>query len=444
MSFSKNSTIAAIATAHGLGSVSIVRVSGEKALEISLKLTKKNTLKPRHATLCEVFCGGEFLDEAILIYFKAPNSFTGEDIVEFQTHGGFVISNMILNELLRLGVVLAQPGEFSKRAFLNGKLDLAKANAITAIINSRSEGAAKILARQMRGELGRYTDEIRAELVRTLAYVETSIDYADDDLPSDLLGSIKNMLSQNSQKLDKMVAISKERRGLIDGFKIAIVGKPNVGKSSILNALLKFERAIVSNEAGTTRDTIEEGLKIGTHLVKIIDTAGIRSGAGAVEEIGISYSLRAIDEADIIVAVFDGSEVADEGDKRILSLLDGLDKKLFFVLNKSDLGVRFDINLNEPIKICAKNGVDELVNEIENFLNTQDTNEIMLSSLAQIRACEAASGALKRAFLLLDESEIELFAYEINLAIKEIASITRPLEYSEVLDEMFLNFCLGK
>ncbi|WP_170000029.1 tRNA uridine-5-carboxymethylaminomethyl(34) synthesis GTPase MnmE [Campylobacter sp. RM9328] len=441
----KNETIAAIATANGIGSIGVIRLSGADALNISLKLTKKSELMPRMATLCKIYSlDGEFLDEAIMIYFKAPASFTGEDVVEFQMHGGYMVARMILNELLSAGARLARGGEFSHRAFLNDKMDLAKANAIQSLINAKSEGAVKILARQMRGDLSKYANELRAELVKTLAFVETSIDYADDDLPSDLMSQISEMLSQNHAKLERIVALSKSRQGLIEGFKIAIVGKPNVGKSSILNALLSYERAIISDEAGTTRDRIEENLNIGTHLVRIIDTAGIRKNAGNVENIGISYSLKAIEEADIVLAVFDGSNFKDEQDERILELVSELNKKVFFVLNKSDLDIKFELELPDVLKISAKNSTELLVSEIEQYLNSQDSDEIILSSSMQINSCMDASNAIKRALELLNESELELFAYEINSAIKHISMITKPFERNEILDEMFSNFCLGK
>ncbi|AQW81038.1 5-carboxymethylaminomethyluridine-tRNA synthase MnmEG, GTPase component [Campylobacter pinnipediorum subsp. pinnipediorum] len=441
----KNDTIVATATAHGAGSVSIIRMSGFDSLKIAKKLIKKDELTPRYATLCKIYSlDNSFMDEGLIIYFKAPNSFTGEDIVEFQIHGGFTITDMLLNELIKAGARLANPGEFSKRAFLNDKIDLLKANAISAMINARSQSAVKILARQMKGELKEYVENIRLDLIKTLAYVETSIDYADDDLPEDIIIQIKQMLVKNSQSLDKIVQISKQRSGLIDGFKIAIVGKPNVGKSSILNSLLKYERAIVSNEAGTTRDTIEEELKIGTHIIKIIDTAGIRENTGAIEEIGISYTLRAIKEADIILAVFDASSKATEQDKQIIKLINNSDKQIFFILNKIDLDIKFDLDLKDPIKISANNSVDEILSTLNNFLNNQDTGELMLSSVSQINACANASMALKNGLELMQDNELELFAYELNKAIKNIADITKPVEYSELLDEMFSNFCLGK
>ncbi|AQW84342.1 5-carboxymethylaminomethyluridine-tRNA synthase MnmEG, GTPase component [Campylobacter pinnipediorum subsp. pinnipediorum] len=441
----KNDTIVATATAHGAGSVSIIRMSGFDSLKIAKKLIKKDELTPRYATLCKIYSlDNSFMDEGLIIYFKAPNSFTGEDIVEFQIHGGFTITDMLLNELIKAGARLANPGEFSKRAFLNDKIDLLKANAISAMINARSQSAVKILARQMKGELKEYVENIRLDLIKTLAYVETSIDYADDDLPEDIIIQIKQMLVKNSQSLDKIVQISKQRSGLIDGFKIAIVGKPNVGKSSILNSLLKYERAIVSNEAGTTRDTIEEELKIETHIIKIIDTAGIRENTGAIEEIGISYTLRAIKEADIILAVFDASSKATEQDKQIIKLINDSDKQIFFILNKIDLDIKFDLDLKDPIKISANDSVDEILSTLNNFLNNQDTSELMLSSVSQINACANASMALKNGLELMQDNELELFAYELNKAIKNIADITKPVEYSELLDEMFSNFCLGK
>ena len=270
------------------------------------------------------------------------------------------------------------------------------------------------------------------------------IDYADDDLPANLLEQTKQMLLKNSEKLEHIATLSEQRRGLIDGFKIAIVGKPNVGKSSILNSFLAYERAIVSDEAGTTRDRIEENFKIGSHLVRIIDTAGIRKDAGKIEQIGINYSISAINEADIILAVFDGSSLSDEQDKEIIKLVSNSNKKAFFILNKSDLAFKFDINLDGAIKISAKTDTSVVLKELEGYLKTQDTDEIMLSSNRQILSCKEASEALKRAFLRLSEEELEIFAYELNTAIKALASITKPFERSEILDEMFSHFCLGK
>lgn len=434
--------IVALATPYGVGAISIIRLSGKDALSIADKIC--GSLTPRVAHLKELKDkDGNVLDEAIVIYFKAPFSFTGEDVVEFQTHGGVVVANLIIDEILAYGARVADPGEFSKRALLNGKIDLAKAESIQGLINARSEGAAKILARVMSGELGLFCDTLRDELISTLAYTETCIDYADDDLPADIMEQIKLKLKEVSSKLDHIISISNSKKGLIDGYKVAIIGCPNVGKSSILNSLLNYERAIISDTPGTTRDTIEEQIKIGTHLVRIIDTAGIRHSDHDIENIGIEYSKRAANSADIIICVFDSSRVSNSEDIAILDFINSLNKKVIFVLNKSDLEFKFDLDI-DGILLSAKDECSALKFALERYLNSQDTNEIMLSSNRQIKACQDAKNAIDRATELLDESVLELFAYEINRAIKEIGSITKPLQNSEILDKMFSSFCLGK
>ncbi|HED0764612.1 tRNA uridine-5-carboxymethylaminomethyl(34) synthesis GTPase MnmE [Campylobacter jejuni] len=439
-------TIAAIATAHGVGSISIVRLSGERALEFALKLSHKTKLTPRHATFTKLFNqNNEIIDEAIMIYFKAPYSFTGEDIVEFQTHGGFSVSEVLLEEFVSLGARLALAGEFSKRACLNGKMTPLKALNIQDLILSKSALAAKIIARNMQGNLGELLEKIRTDLVKTLAFVETSIDYADDDLPSDLLEQISTMCEENSKILKEIYTLSQSKKGLIEGFKIAIVGKPNVGKSSLLNALLSYERAIVSDIAGTTRDTIEESFKLGTHLLRIIDTAGIRESKDVVEQIGVALSKKSLEDADIILAVFDASRVQDKEDEKIFDLLANTDKKIFWILNKSDLENVFKNTQNKNfIKLSAQKDITLLKEELQNYFNSFDSEGIMVSSLDLINACKISSEAIFRAKGLLEESSLELFAFELNLAINELARFTKDFQRDEILDEMFGNFCLGK
>lgn len=439
-------TIAAIATAHGVGSISIVRLSGERALEFALKLSHKTKLTPRHATFTKLFNqNNEIIDEAIMIYFKAPYSFTGEDIVEFQTHGGISVSEVLLEELVSLGARLALAGEFSKRACLNGKMTPLKALNIQDLILSKSALAAKIIARNMQGNLGELLEKIRTDLVKTLAFVETSIDYADDDLPSDLLEQISTMCEENSKILKEIYTLSQSKKGLIEGFKIAIVGKPNVGKSSLLNALLSYERAIVSDIAGTTRDTIEESFKLGTHLLRIIDTAGIRESKDTIEQIGVALSKKSLEDADIILAVFDASRVQDKEDEKIFDLLANTDKKIFWILNKSDLENVFKNTQNKNfIKLSAQKDITLLKEELQNYLNSFDSEGIMVSSLDLINACKISSEAIFRAKGLLEESSLELFAFELNLAINELARFTKDFQRDEILDEMFGNFCLGK
>lgn len=438
--------IVAPATAYGIGSINILRVSGNGSLELCIKILNKKDIKPRYATLCKVSSiNGDFLDECIVLYFKAPYSYTGEDVVEIHSHGGFVISSLIQDEIIKLGARLAKPGEFSKRAFLNDKMDLAKAESIQALINARSSDAAKILARSLNGELSDYVNLLRSELIKNLAFVEACIDYAEDDLPQDILENTQKMLDENIKKLSDIVNISERRSGLIDGFKVAIIGKPNVGKSSILNSLLKFDRAIVSDIAGTTRDTIEENIKISTHLVRIIDTAGIRENAQEIESIGIDYSIKAANDADIIIAVFDGNKPSNDEDKRILDLCHCLpDKKVFYVLNKSDLEFKFDIFIENVIKISAKKSTEEIIKNLKDYLDSQNYSGLMLSSDRQIVACRNANSYLQSAKVHLNNGVLEFFAFEINRAINSIASITKTYDKEEMLDEMFANFCLGK
>ena len=441
-------TIVAIATANGIGSVSIVRLSGNNALEIALKISKRDELKPRFATLSTLYNkNDEVIDEALLIYFKNPYSFTGEDIVEFQCHGGIAISNMIMQECLNNGSRLANPGEFSKRAFLNNKIDLTQAEAIAKIIEARSEDAVKLLAKQLKGELSSFVDDIREDLLFMLAYTEVTIDYAEEDLPSDILEKIEEKLEKIIIKLQNTLEASKRREGLIDGFKVAIIGKPNVGKSSLLNKLLNYDRAIISNIAGTTRDTIEESVKIGTHLIKIVDTAGIREASDEIEKIGIEKSLEAINEADIIISLFDNSNEKDLEDDKILEILEKTsDKKIIKVLNKSDLENKFNTKfLNDFINLSTKEDINPLISMIEEILDANThSDEMTLISKRQVDAVSQTLYHIKESYAPLKTGELEFFAYNIQEALEHISNITRPYDNEQMLEVMFGAFCLGK
>jgi len=446
-----NDTIAAVATAHGIGSISIIRVSGDKAYSIALKLSKKKSITPRYATLSFLYTkDGEPIDEAIIIYFKSPYSFTGEDVVEFQCHGGIAVANLILDEVIKHGARVATPGEFSKRAFLNDKIDLTKAEAIAKIIETKSTDAVKILSKQLKGELKEFVESLREELVEILAYAEVNIDYAEEDLPADLEQAIVKRLEDISKKMQNTLQISQKKEGLVNGFSISIVGKPNVGKSSLLNRLLNYNRAIISDIAGTTRDTIEEEIKIGTHLVKIIDTAGVREAKDQIEKIGVQRAIESIENSDMVLAVFDGSKKLSEEDEKILSLLKSFkdSKKIFLFVNKSDLKQELDISKLEefePVLISAKEDVDIVIQSIKRYLDTQGIDDdIILTSKRQMAELKRSLEAIQRAFEPLEEGELELFAYEINEAISHISSITRDFERDEILDKMFGSFCLGK
>ncbi len=442
-------TISAVATANGIGSIAIIRISGDKALGIAKKLTHNKDLNPRYATLTNIYdFKNELIDESIVIYFKAPFSFTAEDVVEIQCHGGFIVAQSVLKATIAHGARLATAGEFSKRAFFNGRIDLSQAEAIAQLIEAKSEDASKILAQQMKGSLKEYVENIRDEIIHILAYSEVSIDYAEEDLPEDLVLQIEAKLEDLRKSLQKTLQASRAREGLMQGFRVAIVGKPNVGKSSLLNALLNYNRAIVSDIAGTTRDTIEEQVKVGTHLIRIVDTAGIRESGDEIERIGIERSIEAIKESDIVVALFDASRATDSEDEQMLLLIKSYacNKHVIYLKNKIDLEQKFShAEIKFDIELNSKESVDPLVGALENIMNSANSSdEMMLISQRQISAVEYTLKNIEESFFPLRDQELEIFSFHLNEAVKEIASITRPFENDEMLEKMFGSFCLGK
>ena len=445
-----HNSIAAIATAHGVSSISIIRVSGKAAVDIAKKISHLEEIKPRYAHLTSLYSNqNELIDQAIMIYFKAPFSFTGEEVVEFQCHGGMIVAQEILDTILSYNVRLAEPGEFSKRAFLNGKIDLSEAEAISKLIEAKSVDAAKILAKQMKGELKHFVEESRDSLLKSLAYSEVMIDYAEEDIPTDIMQSIMSQLDELSEQITKIVDASYRRRGLIEGFKVAIIGKPNVGKSSLLNALLSYDRAIVSDIAGTTRDTIEEQVRIGSHIIRLVDTAGIRESEDTIEMIGIERSMSSVEDADIIIALFDASRPFDSEDEKIVSIIDTIEEKHVIVaINKSDLEVQFDKSRLEsynPLEVSAKKGFVKLTRQIETLLDSiGEGEELMLISARQIEAVNKAKNAIVEAKEPLIRGELEFFSYHLQEAVKAISSISKPYDSEEILDRMFGEFCLGK
>ena len=455
-------TIAAIATPHGMGSISIIRMSGSKALPIIEQLTTINdTVKaftPRYAHLYNLYDGdGQLIDKAIIIYFKAPHSFTGEDIVEIQSHGGIIISKIVLENLLRLGASLAKPGEFSKRAFFNEKIDLSQAESIAQMIASKSETMVKDIARNLRGDIGHFVNATREQLIHILAYSEVSIDYAEEALPANLLEQMREQLDGIRQHIDTIKNYSQRRLVLFDGLKVVFIGKPNVGKSSLLNALLNESKAIVSDQAGTTRDSIEGTILINGQIIQLIDTAGIRTSENQIEQIGVQKSLEHLQNSDMIIALFDSSSPLDDEDMAILNILQPLmpSKKVIFTLNKSDLTqkINFEQTAINPhitpknrISIsCKADNIDALIKVLEQNVSIEGNyDDITLTSQRQINSFESVYEHISQSIHHLNDEELDLFSYHIQQAIEQISSVTKPFAYSELLDEIFGNFCLGK
>lgn len=453
-------TIAAIATPSGVGGICIVRVSGELAPQIAQAITKDQLPTPRYAALRTLYdTQGALIDEAIVLYFAAPRSYTCEEVVEFQCHGGEIIGSKILSQCLALGARIARAGEFTKRAYLNGRLDLAQANAIAQMIATRDASFQSALAKQLKGDLGAFVKQVRTSLINALAHTEVMIDYSEEDIPSDIITRIHSMLDALATRLNNIYTFSKARPNQCHS--LCLIGKPNVGKSSLLNALLLYDRAITSPIAGTTRDSIEEELLIGPHRVRLIDTAGIHQSTDPLESKGIEKSLQALQEASIILVVFDGSSPLDTQDEAIIALVQGesasrqSSPKILPIINKCDLPSRLDSATLQSLEstsaaTIAVNALDKsatasiLYSAIAQALAQESYQDIILSAPYQQEAIAQTQAHIQSACTKLDSLELELFAYHIKDALESIGHITHPYNSEEVLDSMFGQFCLGK
>jgi tRNA modification GTPase len=445
-----NETICAIASASKEGAISIVRLCGVEAYDIALGLSKKSSIHPRVATLSYIYdnCNNP-IDSVIIIYFKGPNSFNGEDIVELQCHGGVMSASMILNRCLECGARLAEPGEFTKLAVINSKLTIDQAEAINQLILANSEKSAKYLAKHLQGSLKKMVEEMRVSLIEALSFSEVCIDYADEDLPADTIDRLRGKISKIADNLNYTLKASVAREGLFQGFKVSIIGKPNVGKSSLLNKILNFERAIVSPIAGTTRDTIEEQLKIGGFVVRLVDTAGIRDTQDEIEKIGIEYSIKAFNDSEIVLALFDSSRELDEEDREIIRLINSDEsKKIIVVFTKSDLENVIDKTVFSNFNTIEYNKNEqpiEIYRALEAILDSSyDFEGDILINKRQIDAARNAYNEVISSLEFLETLELEFFSYHIKEAIIHISSITKPYDNEEMLDSMFKNFCLGK
>lgn len=440
----KTETIVAISTAIGEGAIGIVRLSGKDALQIAQRVTKTTTIRPRYAHLKYLYDeGGALIDRGIVIYFKAPHSFNGEDIVEIQSHGGIALQKRLLEVCQHFGARIARAGEFSKIALINGKMDLSQVETTANLIATRNANALSLIAQNLKGDLQKIIDDFRDKLLEILAQSEALIDYAEDEIPQDLSANLQSLQT----RLRAIYAHSKSMQHIINGHKLAIIGRPNVGKSSILNALLLKNRAIVSEIEGTTRDSIEAQITIDGQVITIIDTAGIRASDEKIELLGIEKAKEIAREASIILAVFDGSKNFD--DREILQILRENEGKIIIVaINKSDKKRVVEMAYfrdYEPIFISTK---DESVFRIRKAIadkihtNPQNDESVILGSVRQMECVEGAINALQAAEQNI--SDFEIFSLHINDAIKWLESLTKPYNYDEMLDKMFSAFCLGK
>ena len=457
------STIAAISTATGAGGIGIIRMSGKECFSIlekifnpikkeSIDQIKGYTMKYGHIVDSKT---GEKIDEVLVSYFKSPKSYTTENMCEINSHGGTVVERRILEQCLANGAELAEPGEFTKRAFLNGRIDLCEAEGIIDLINSKTESEAKASIKQLEGNLSKKINEIKEKILDIMADIEASIDYPEYDIEETTNEKAKRIIIKIKEEAEKLEKSFDTGKILKDGIKTAIIGKPNAGKSSLLNAILNEDRAIVSEIEGTTRDTIEEYINIKGITLKIIDTAGIRKTADKIEEIGVNKAISLAEDSDLIIAIFDNTRDLEEEDEKILDLIK--DKKAIILLNKIDVkNSNLENNdkiksLNKPVvKISAKNneGIEELYNAI---LNMFEINEIEISDgnvITNIRhknqitkAISALDGALNT---IESKMPVDILAIYLKQTLEEISSITGDNVSQDIIDEIFAKFCLGK
>ncbi|STQ86186.1 tRNA uridine-5-carboxymethylaminomethyl(34) synthesis GTPase MnmE [Helicobacter muridarum] len=453
-------TIVAISTALAKSAISIVRLSGEGALNIAYRFLsgKQSTLDfrieliPRHAKLCDIYdSGGRLLDKAILIYFKAPFSFNGEDIVEIQSHGGVLIAQEILKSALEFGAMLASPGEFSKRALYNGKMDILELEATLAIINNTNTNLTQLLARNLTGQCAKMLESSRQTVLEIIAQIEVNIDYSDEDLDPKILEKSINSLGMLVAKFSSIVE-SSAHYSRLQGIKLSILGKPNVGKSSLLNLLLLRDRAIVSEIAGTTRDVISESLDINGNIVYLHDTAGIRTSFDSIENDGIQRSFDCAKESDILICLFDLSREMDNDDYRILDFIssDLINKKdILVLLNKNDLELRnyYDFSRFNHCSINTKDISNRqiITQKIDRFLTMHiDNDTLVFTNAMQTNLLENALHNLEKASSLLSEQALELASFELMESLQNLGAITKPYNVEEMLDSMFSQFCVGK
>lgn len=450
-----NDTIAAISTTLGVGAISIIRVSGNDAIKIVNKIFKgKNLEKVETHTINygHIVDKDEIIDEVLVSVMKSPKTFTTEDVVEINCHGGISTTNKVLELVLNNGARLAEPGEFTKRAFLNGRIDLTQAESIMDLINSKNESKRKVAIKGLNGYVSNIIRNLRQEILELLASIEVNIDYPEYEdaivMNNDI---IKPKITEIKEKLTKIINESENGKILTSGIKTIIIGKPNVGKSSILNRLLDEEKAIVTDIEGTTRDTVEGSITINGVSLNIIDTAGIRETEDIVEKIGVEKSLSLINEADLIVIVLNNNEELTEEDKKILTACK--DKKVIVVINKSDLERKINLDdikyqnivYTNTIDLNGINSLKEKIVELFNLNELEQQNYTYLSNVRQISLAKDAYQILEEVDNgIKNEVPVDMIEIDIKRAWEKLGEIIGETYTEELIDQLFSQFCLGK
>ena len=454
-------TIAAIGTALSNSGISIIRISGQDSLNIINKIFKtKSKLEPNHIIFGKIVEGERVLDSVLVSYFKNPKSYTGEDVCEINCHGGNAITKEILELVLSNGARLAQPGEFSKRAFLNGKMDLSQAEAVINLINAKTKTETKIASNHLLGDLSRKVKSLREELVELLAHIEVSVDYPEYDYDEVEPEYVKKLIHKKIAEINKIIDTYEQGRIIKEGVNVAILGKPNVGKSSLLNKLANYEKAIVTDIPGTTRDIVEETINIGDIVLNISDTAGIRDTDDRIEKIGVEKSIKKLDEVDLVIYMFNAEEKIDEEDLKLLSKIQNKGVKNIVLINKMDKVEKsiFDTFMNElkengienvlPVSILNEEGVEELKNVIATIFHTNDLDyehELIITNARHKNLLKNAVSDLEEAFIELENNQpIDIIFIRLKNATQKLGEIIGTDVSSDVVHKIFEKFCLGK
>ena len=454
MKLNLEQTIVGISTALSRSAISIVRLSGSEAIRIANKIfkgcdltkAKTHTIHYGHVINFET---KDVIDEVLVSVFKAPKTYTMEDVVEINCHGGAVVTKMILDQLILLGARVASEGEFTKRAYLNGRIDLTKAEAVMDVIDAESKGALKMANQGLNGETKHLIENLRQTLLDLISIIYVNIDYPEYDDVKELTNKeLKPAITKVLQDVSKLLDDSKVAQNIKNGINTVIVGKPNVGKSSILNALLKENKAIVTPIPGTTRDVIEAKLNLGQYILNLIDTAGIHETEDFVEKIGVERSLESIDKADLVLMIFDGSQKLDQEDLELMTKVQN--KKHLFIVNKNDLAQTIEIDqIDKPILISTK---DETYKKLEQAIEQVIFDEkiefdknIYISNSRQIERLKEAKQNLDSALHDIEENQfIDLILISINGAWNALSELLGEVKDTEIIDNLFKNFCLGK